>query len=1022
MIARRLVSSKICASAAPATVLLLLLTVPGLLRAQDGAVAGTVVAQGNQRPLAGVEVGVVGTPARSAVTDASGRFRVTGLTGPTVVLNIRALGFRPQTDTVSVGTTDLRIEMSERVIELNSVVVTGTAGGAQVRELGTSVAVVNAADIQAQTAVPTVQGLITGRAPGVDVISATGQVGAGSQIRVRGVGSFSLSGTPLVYIDGVRTNNGQTGIVSRFNDIAPEEIASIEVLKGPAAATLYGTEAARGVINIITKRGTPGSSAYNFSAQTGNMWFDDAEGRIRTNYWLNPVTKDVWSINMVQTEKARGTPLFRTGDTHNFSASASGGAGIYRHFIAGEYSSAEGIVTSNERTQKNARANLSVVPSSKFSIETSAGYLTSKTTTAGEGGSAGAIWAQLALPQRTEAACPYLYPAGAIPRGCGWARGSIVSPPEVYEQTSNWQDVRRFTGSASLKYDPFTWLSNRFLIGTDYTMEDLNVLLPYQTDSTIVFFLGSRFDGRRDETTQQTTYNTYDYAATAKYGMWRGIQAKSTIGLQYYTNKQTSLFASGQHFPTPGVTTISATGLKGSPTSNLIANNTLGSYAQQEFALNNRLFVTGAVRVDNNSAFGSDAKFTTYPKISASWVASDEPSVKAHTPGFISDLRFRGAYGGSGQQPLTNSALRTLAPVAGPNGQTTLTNSTIGNPDLKPERVLGTELGFEAGMFGDRVGVDLTLYRDVSHDAILASTVAPSTAFGASTQFINAGQIDKKGYELALKGQVLNARRYGWDMQFNVAGTKAEIIKLGSGADTSINVTGGNTSVGTVGVVFHRVGYSPFDIFTYRVVGATYDPTTKKATNLTCDDGKGGTVACFFPGSSSLQAPLVNVGHSLPTTTGSWINTFRFSNFRLYAMIDFQRGFKKTDTNYEQTCQVFGACLENINPEQYDPVQVAHAQNGSGQLQDFYIRSGNFAKLREVSLTYDASPRTARYVGARSMAVTLTGRNMHMWTSYTGLDPENSVNAEGGMSRNLATDQTEYPQLATVLISFRLGY
>jgi len=611
MITTRLFGSKRPAWLAPVATLLLLLTVPSPVRAQDGTVAGTVVAQGNQRPLAGVEVGVVGTPGKGAVTDASGRFRVAGLTGPTVVLSVRFLGFRPLTDTVQVGATDLRIEMSERVIELNSVVVTGTAGGAQVRELGTSVSVVNAADIQAQTAVPTVQGLITGRAPGVDVISATGQVGAGSQIRVRGVGSFSLSGTPLVYIDGVRTNNGQTGIVSRFNDIAPEEIASIEVLKGPAAATLYGTEAARGVINIITKRGTPGSSAFNFSAQSGNMWFDDAAGRMRTNYWLNPVTNDVWSINMVESEKARGTPLFRTGDTYNFTANASGGAGIYRHFIGGEFSQAQGIVVSNERTQKNGRANLSVVPSSKFSIETSAGYLTSKTTTAGEGGSAGAIWGQLALPQRTVAACPYLYPNSSIPRGCGWARGSIVSPPEVYAQTSNWQDVRRFTGSASLKYDPFTWLSNRFLIGTDYTMEDINILLPYQTDSTIVFFLGSRFDGRRDETTQQTTYNTYDYAATAKYGMWRGIQAKSTIGLQYYTNKQTTLFASGQHFPTPGVTTISATGLKGSPTSNLVANNTLGSYLQQELAWSNRLFVTGAVRVDNNSAFGSEAKFTT---------------------------------------------------------------------------------------------------------------------------------------------------------------------------------------------------------------------------------------------------------------------------------------------------------------------------------------------------------------------------------------------------------------------------
>jgi TonB-linked SusC/RagA family outer membrane protein len=1021
MIGTRRLSSKICTGAARTGALLLLLAAPSRLRAQEGTVAGTVVSQGNQRPLAGVEVGVVGTTPRGTITDASGRFRLTGLTGTTVVLNIRFLGFRPMTDTVQVGTTDLRIEMSERVIELNSVVVTGTAGGAQVRELGTSVAVVNAADVTTQTAVPTVQGLITGRAPGVDVISATGQVGAGSQIRVRGVGSFSLSGTPLVYIDGVRTNNNQTGIVSRFNDIAPEEIASIEVLKGPAAATLYGTEAARGVINIITKRGTPGSSAFNFSAQAGNMWFDDAEGRMRTNYWLNPVTQDVWSLNMVKSEKARGTPLFHTGDTYNFTGSASGGAGIYRHFIGGEYSSAEGITPSNERTQKNARANLSILPHRTVSIETSAGYLTSKTTTAGEGGSAGAIWGQFALPQRTVEACPYLYPT-TIPRGCGWARGSIVSPPEVYQQTTNWQDVRRFTGSASIKYDPVSWLSNRFLIGTDYTLEDVNSLLPYQTDSVIVFFLGSRFDGQRSETTQQTTYNTYDFASTAKYNMWGNAEAKSTVGIQYYTNTQSTLTASGQHFPSPGVSTITATGLKAAPTSGLLENNTLGSYFQQELALNNRLFLTGAVRVDNNSAFGSDAKFTTYPKVSASWVATDEPSVRSFLPGFIDELRLRGAYGGSGQQPLTNSALRTLAPVAGPNGQTTLTNSTIGNPDLKPERVLGTELGFEAAMFGDRFGVDLTLYRDVSKDAILASTVAPSTAFGASTQYVNAGQINKQGYELALKGQILNARSYGWDMQFNVAGTKAKIIKLGSGADTSINVTGGNTSVGTVGVVFHRVGYSPFDIFTYRVVSATYDPTTKKAINLMCDDGKGGTVACFFPGSSSLQAPLVRVGHSLPTTTGSWINTFRYSRFRLYAMIDFQRGFRKTDTNYEQVCQVFGACLENIHPEQYDPVQVAHGQNGSGQLQDFYIRSANFAKLREVSLTFDAPTRSVRYIGAKSVSVTLTGRNLHMWTKYTGLDPENSVNADGGMSRNLATDQTEYPQLATVLLGVRLGY
>jgi TonB-linked SusC/RagA family outer membrane protein len=994
---------------------------PALARAQAGAVSGTVVASGSERPLAGVQIAVVGDATKGATTDAAGRFSIAGLTGTSVILNARYIGYRPETDTVRVGTTNVRIVLLERAIQLNSMVVTGTAGGAQTRELGTAVAAVNAADVVAQNAVPTLQGLLNGRAPGVDIIAATGQVGAGSQIRIRGVGSFSLSSTPLIYIDGVRTNNGQTGLVSRFNDVAPEEIERIEVLKGPAASTLYGTEAARGVINIITKRGDQGTTKYTFTAQRGNQWFQNAEGRMRTNYWIPPGTDSLWSINFVKSEDEHGTPLFRTGDISNYSASASGGIGIYRHFVSAEVSDVTGIVPLNSRSQKNVRTNLSFIPNPKVSIETSAGYLTSKTYTAGEGGSAGAIWGQFALPQRTVAACPYLFKNTTIPRGCGWSRGSIVSPPEVYEKTSNWQDVRRFTGSANIRYEPFPWMTHRLLIGTDYTLEDENQLRPYQTDSVIVFFLGANFDGTRTETTGQTTFNTYDYAGSVHFDLRPGVTAKSTLGVQYYTNDKTQLSASGTHFPAPGLTTISATGTKGSPTSSLVANNTLGAYGQQEFALNDRLFITGAVRVDNNSAFGSEAHFTTYPKVSLSWVATDEPFARRFLPSFVDELRLRGAYGGSGQQPLTNSALRTLAPVAGPNGATTLTNSTIGNPELKPERVLGMEVGLEAGLFKDRLGIDLTLFRDVSHDAILASNVAPSTAFGASKQFINAGQINKKGIELSLKGQLVNRRAFGWDAQFNFAGTTAKIVRLGAGADTLINVTGGNTGIGTVGVVFQRTGYSPFDIFTYKVVGATLDPATRKAINVMCDDAKGGTIPCFIPGSSTVQAPLMYVGHSIPATTGSLINTFRVSRFSLYAMVDFQGGFKKTDTNFEQTCQVFGACLENLYPERYDPKVVAVAQNG-GQLQDYFIRSANFVKLREVALTFDTPLRAVGYLGAKSLAITLTGRNLAMRTKYTGLDPESSINGVGGMSANLATDQTEFPQLTSFILGLRLGY
>jgi TonB-linked SusC/RagA family outer membrane protein len=1002
-------------SAAVSVALLCLLA--HVARAQGGAVSGTVVAEGTQRPLGGVQVVVAGTPGKGAATDGSGRFTITGLAGPTVVLVSRFIGYRPATDTVRVGTNTLRIALSERAVELNQMVVTGTAGGAEARELGTSVASVNAADVTAQTAVPSVEGLLNGRAPGVDIIATSGQIGAGSQIRVRGVGSFSLSGTPLVYVDGIRTDNQQTGIVARFNDIAPEEIERIEVLKGPAAATLYGTEAARGVVNIITKRGDAGAPKYTFTESSGPQWFQNPAGRFRTNYWRNPANDSVYSINFVRSEAAHGTPLFHTGGINTFTASASGGSPLYQYFVSGEWNDLTGIVQTNSRVQKNVRTNLTIVPTSTLDIKTSVGYVTSRTNTANEGGGAGPMWGVFALPQRTIAGCPT-----PVPRGCGWARGMIVGAPEVYNSFQNWQGVQRFTASGAITYNPASWLSNRFLIGTDYTLEDVNRYLPYQTDSVIVFFLGSRRDGSRSETTQQTTYNTYDYAGTAHFDLRPDLVAKSTLGVQYYTNSQTALTASGTHFPSPGLSTITATGVKASPTSSLIANNTLGAYAQQEFALNNRLFLTGALRVDNNSAFGSKASFTTYPKLSLSWVASDEPRMKGILPSFVDELRFRGAYGGSGQQPLVNSALRTLSPVAGPNGATTLTNGTIGNPNLKPERVLGGEVGLEAGMWKDRFGIDLTLFNDVSKDAILASSVAPSTAFGASTQYINAGQINKHGLELGLKGQLLQGRRYGWDMQFNVAATTSKIVRIGGGSDTLVDVVGGSTDVGTVGDVFHRVGYSPFDLFTYHVVSATYDPVSGQAINPICDNGRGGTMPCYVPGTTTLQAPVVYSGHSIPTTTGSWINTFRYSRFRLYVMVDFQAGFRKTDTNFEQACQVFLSCLETVYPARYSPAVVATSQDGSGQIQDYFIRSASFTKLREVALSYDASPAFAGRLGAKSLAMTVSARNLAMLTKYTGIDPENSISTSGGSSNNIGSDQTEYPQLASFVVSFRLSF
>ena len=300
------------------------LTAPRLGAQQEGVVAGTVVAEATRRPLPSAQVVIQGQAGKGTLTDADGAFRITGVTGDSVTVNVRLIGYSPLTQTVRVGSTDAVFALSDRAVELDQVVVTGTAGGQQARTIGNSVAQIKAADVVASAAIPSVEGLINGRAPGVTVVPGTGQIGAGANIHVRGMTTFSLSGNPLIYVDGVRVNNETgtgisvqafgSGVVSRMNDFDPANIESIEILKGPAAATLYGTEAARGVINIITKKGAAGGTRYNFMIKEGANWFMNPEGRLPVNYWRDP-TGTIQSLNIVQREDDQ-PPVADRGGVH----------------------------------------------------------------------------------------------------------------------------------------------------------------------------------------------------------------------------------------------------------------------------------------------------------------------------------------------------------------------------------------------------------------------------------------------------------------------------------------------------------------------------------------------------------------------------------------------------------------------------------------------------------------------------------------------------------------------------------
>lgn len=1001
------------------------MALPQIARAQGGTISGVVQSEGSQRALADAQVAVQDQPGRGTVTDANGRFRITGVTGAQVVLNARIIGYRAASQTVRVGANNVIFLLTEQAVQLNQVVTTGTAGGEQMRALGASVDKVDVAAITAREAVTSVDAILNGRAAGVTVLPGTGMVGAGSRIRIRGIGSFSLSADPLIYVDGIRVDNQTStgisiqafgsGVVSRLNDFDPDQIESIEVLKGPAAATLYGTEAARGVINIITKKGSAGGTSYKFNIGAGNNIFQDAAGRIATNYChiesatscVPSGTGPVLGLNTVRRENALGHPIFRTGHLTNYDGNVSGGSDLFRFFASGAFGDNQGVDPGNELRKSSFRTNLTVTPSERVNVSTSFGYINSHTTLSCEAGCGGLMWdSEYSNP----ANLPQFCSPGDIP--CTYVQGFQGTPPAADEVQHDWQDLNRLTASATISYNPFSWLSNRLSLGTDYNQEGNIEYVPYLTNDTLATFWGAYAKGYRFNNQHQAVYNTYDYNGSVHFNVTPAWNSKSSVGAQYYTNANTYFTGEGDFFPAPGLQTIGAAGQKNSLSDNFTQNNTFGYYGQQEFAFNERLYLTGALRVDNNSAFGSKVHWVTYPKASISYVASDEPSVQKHLPSFLNSLRLRGAFGGSGQQPALNTALQTLSPVAGPLGQGILTPNAIGNPDLKPERVLGSELGFEAGMFQDRFGIDFTYFHDDSRDAILSRSVAPGTGFARSNQFFNAGEITKHGIEMLLKGQIVNQKSYGWDMNVNLSTQSSKIIRL-NGRDTTIDL----------GSASHRIGYSPFDWFSYKVLSATgtYDPTTNTVAvpkaGVMCDNGRGQPTPCYSA-SGQIIAPKVYLGHSTPTFEGSWSNSFRFlNNFRLSAMLDAATGYRRLDNNIRIRCQIFDTCLQYVQPQNTSPRLLAQYYS-PGTLRDFTINDARYVKFRELSLSYDAPPLIASRLGARGLSLTASAHNLGMWTPYTGIDPESQFLAGSPAS----VDQAELPQLLTYVFTVHLSY
>jgi TonB-linked SusC/RagA family outer membrane protein len=978
--------------------LALALAAPSLAAAQvagdSATITGTVTTEGGI-PLSNARVTLTSLQLVTTTNDA-GAYRL-GIPAARFVaggdtLRVVRLGFRPENIgfTLAPGRVVVDVIMRAQAVSLERVLVSGVVGNQERRAQSAVVATIDASDVVREAPVTNVTQLLSSRVPGVIVTDGSGATGAATRILIRGAASISLSNQPLVFIDGVRVDGGFRALMnvsgsgsaasgqapSTLNDLNPADIETIEVVKGPAAATLYGADASAGVIQIITKKGRVGSRSFTQDLTTE---YDVIEPNftVPTNYAKctatlivatssNPLCRGQELDALVSDNPAERMNLFRDGWMGLVQYSARGGGDNFGYFASFGGANEQGTTLNNTLKQRSGRGSFTFIPSPKLTFDLN--FLLAKN--------------DYDLPRSDQDTYGYYVESAfgsplTVRRGVlrpgdtdsvlvgGTLLGSatLESLSSIVSRSS----ALRTTPSVQVRYAPLSWFTNRLTLGADLTQANGFVLFPKNS-----FGWYPTFANGNDVTSirQDDRFYTVDYLGNIRTELGSNKQFSSDLsfGTQYIGRTSDRLSGSGSGIisnEAPLVTNaISSTVSQGYGES-----RSLGLFVQEQVGFRDRLFLQVGLRADRNSAFGTDVGTFYLPKFGASWVVSQEPFWRDFLT-TVPTLRLRAAYGTTGRSP-SSGAFQTYSPSKFVNeaGDVELGVSPAdpGNPDLKPERGKELEAGFEAGFFNDRVGFEVTYFNKKSSDLIVAVPTAPSSGFGGS--IANIGEVVNRGFEFLLRANPVSRPTVSWDATLSGATLHNEILELG-----------------TVGTFI-----SNFRAFTQGRQVAAYWAHRVRSVDVAANRAITSDTAEF-------------IGNQLPTFQATLANTVTlFRNLRLYALLESKRGYYAYNVNQENRDRARRNSAQVQLPEDqggYSAEErlrrlgpyVSEKTNltvGAANVKDPYIQKADHVRLREVSVTWTLPAsllRTARFSGA---SLTLGGRNLALWKSdYEYDDPD----------------------------------
>lgn len=1028
------------------------------LFSQTGAISGRVVSTEGE-PLPGANV-VLDVPGRifGAATDANGRYVISNVPAGRYKVSARFVGYKTETKevVVEVGKTiEVNFELRPTVLELQEVVVTGAGAEMEKLKLGNTVATINIAPFQ-EAPYTNVLELVQSKIPGVQVLTTGGMVGEGAQIRIRGSASIAQLNDPIIYIDGVRVANtpgfagfgiGGGAEPNRLDDINPESIERIEVLKGAAAATLYGTQANAGVIQIFTKRGLQGRPRFNFEVQQMILRYPDVfkpnagfprtpeqAAILDTIYGTPPGTHQPFKVF----ERRFMDGLMGTGYGQVYSFSASGGQPGIQYFASLRYQNIDGPFNPKpeyffgETNLGGAKdvvkrfqfsGTLTLVPSDKFRLKIGS-YYTGTSQEAIENNNniySPITMAMFGKPERA-------YKKGVLRTD---SRGQVIGVATsdnpfgntafatvregLFQETKDRADHANINLSASYTITQNVSLDATF--GVDFVSQRSSNFNPFGWN--VDNFVTAVTTGELTVGTRQKYEWTVDTKLIWNQNLFGGLTSQFIAGIQGFRTYQTASGGTGTDFPGPGIEVLNAGQLQTSNSSFLEVIQA-GIFVQEQVGYNDYLFFTLGLRFDANSAFGEKFRTARYPKASLSWLPLETFKLNSST---LSSLRLRAAIGQSGQQPGAFDKFTTFLPIRSPDG-IGLAPGNLGNQNLKPEVSTEKELGADIGLFSDRVSFEITYWDRVVKDALIPREFAPSGGF-YRPQLVNIGELKAHGWDLSLNLNFAVSRNlsvrffangaYLWERVTNMGG--APPIKVGGAYPRYRN--------------FIKEGYAPGAFFGPKLAPLKYPldfnkdgvpDSEEELLNIFRNPVDPTVIAANImvlgPDGKPLPGGQTYLDHYLGKPMPDWQGSFGFTisflrRFKLYALFEYKAGnyyvHNLTDA-FRRSHPVIGRNIRRaaeleatlLNPGSTPEQRLAAAEEWVKKFVALSpydglneIEKADFVRWRELSLTYYLPSSITKFFGISGASITFAGRNIAIWTKYSGVDPEANVYSYG---------------------------